>query len=212
MITVSVVDNEKIFRDGFRSWAVLNASGLDVVVCVPSVADLLGALDGPPQVTVLDVMLENRTRLADNVRRLAEWGTDVVVATIDPGAPGMLRAAFTAGARAFVHKGTFEEVRDAVVHCATHRQGLFPNQLLWRYTRIKDQEWPVLTDRQVEVLDLKAAGLSTKAIQQHLRIGRKAVEGHLQAILRRAARPDRPLETPEQFKRFRHEYGYSDEW
>jgi len=212
LISIAVVDNEPIFREGLGLWLERNAPGQRLDAEAASVEELLRGHPDPVQVTVLDVMLENGTRLVDNIARLRDWGTEVVVATMDEGVPGMLRAAFASGAQAFVHKGSFGEIWDAVEHCASRPGTLYPNAMMARHVQLQRQDWPGLTDAQVEVLNLLVDGLTPKQIQEHLDISKAAYRDRLQAIRRKAETPDRLLRTRRQLERFQWDYGYSPEW
>ena len=98
------------------------------------------------------------------------------------------RDAIAAGASAYLSKGTsFTEVRDTVLRVAEGDTVLSPavaGAMLTTAQEQKDNQ-DLLSDRQVEILQAIADGMSTKQAGRYLGITTKTVHNHLNAIYRK---------------------------
>ena len=126
--------------------------------------------------------------------------TQVLVLSMHEGADSVL-AALRAGARGYLVKGaTKQEVARALHDVAAGGAvfgGTVAEQVLTRVresartTRRGAESFPHLTDRELEVLDLVAAGLSNAAIASRLYLSDKTVRNVVSNVLAKVGAADR---------------------
>ena len=127
--------------------------------------------------------------------------TQVLVLSMHEGADSVL-AALRAGARGYLVKGaTKQEVARALHDVAAGGAvfgGTVAEQVLGQGARVARarpvagrSRFPHLTDRELEVLDLVAAGLSNAAIASRLYLSDKTVRNVVSNVLAKVGAPDR---------------------
>lgn len=121
-------------------------------------------------------------------RILAQFPTTLVVVLTMHEDVARTRAALSAGAVAYLTKGTsMNEVIDAIRNVVAG-ETVLSVELAMSILRTADENGEVndlLSDRQVEILQRIADGLSTKQVARELGISHKTVYNHLNAIYRR---------------------------
>jgi DNA-binding NarL/FixJ family response regulator len=137
-----------------------------------------------PQVLVLDLQLEQGTGIATirEVRRAGLGTAVLVVTTFDDDAT--VRAAFNAGARGYLVKGTERAGIVPAIRGTAAGAVIFGTGIAGRIARLIE---PVsapggLTSREREILDLLGAGMSNKAIARQLDLAPKTVSNRLTSI------------------------------
>jgi DNA-binding NarL/FixJ family response regulator len=122
-------------------------------------------------------------------RRITDEFPDVrvVVLTMHDD-PQRTRAALEAGAIGYLTKGTsFADVLDTLRRAMAGEEVLSPHLAASMLTAAgnTDDSEELLSDRQKEILQMIADGLSTKQVARELGITQKTVHNHLNAIYRR---------------------------
>ncbi|HNH96070.1 MAG TPA: response regulator transcription factor, partial [Microthrixaceae bacterium] len=122
-------------------------------------------------------------------RRIREEVPDskVVVLTMHDD-PAMTRAALQAGAAAYLTKGTsFADVLDTLRRVQEGEETLSPRLAASMLEHLGPEPTrnDLLSDRQVEILQMIADGMSTKQAARALGITQKTVHNHLNATYRR---------------------------
>jgi DNA-binding NarL/FixJ family response regulator len=210
MITIAVVDDEKIFREGLGAWIRAEGLEIDLVAGAVSVDGLLAAVPEPPDVVVLDVILRNGSRLGANIARLREWGAEVVIVSSDDSSAEMRRTAMREHAQAFLHKNDgFAEVFRAVGEAAAGRP--YINAQLARFL-YREGDKVALTDRQAEVLRLYSSGMSTAEVARRLFVTQDTVKSHLLKIRDKYRDAGRPASSRAELADVARQDGYLDEW
>ena len=115
--------------------------------------------------------------------------TQVVVLTMHDDV-GRTRQALDAGANGYLSKGSsFSEVLGTVEAVAAGETGLSPELAVAMLRSAADapepDDGPLLSDRQIEILQAIADGETTKQVARSLGIAQKTVHNHLNAIYRR---------------------------
>jgi len=187
MIKILLADDHALLRDGLRR--SFEAAG-DNVVGEASTGEeavtLAKALQ--PDVVLMDLSMPVMDGIeATRLIRDALPNVKVAVLTMHDDID-KTRDAITAGASAYLSKGTsFADVRDTVLRVADGDTVLSPalaGAMLTTAAENKIND-DLLSDRQVEILQAIADGMSTKQAGRYLGITTKTVHNHLNAIYRK---------------------------
>lgn len=184
---VLLADDHQILRDGVRRG--LEAAGATVVGEADNgeeAVELAASLS--PDIVLMDLSMPVLDGVAATERiTRALPGVKVVVLTMHDD-PERTRAALRAGAIAYLTKGTsFEEVYDTLERVMAGEEVLSPRLAAMMLETAAAEEGPesLLSDRQREILQMIADGLSTKQAARELGITQKTVHNHLNATYRR---------------------------
>lgn len=190
---VLLADDHQILRDGIRRG--LEAAGEEIVGEANNGEEAVQiARETVPDMVVMDLSMP----VLDGVeatRRITEELPSVKVIVLSMhDDPARTRAALEAGAIGYLTKGTsFADVLDTLRRAMAGEEVLSPHiaaSMLAAVTQHQSEQAPdrseeLLSDRQVEILQMIANGLSTKQVARELGITQKTVHNHLNAIYRR---------------------------
>jgi len=185
-----VVDDRRMVADGLVH--VLSAQAqFEAVVSVPSVADGAVPSTFAPTVVVVDWTLPDRDGVAalEQVRSLFPGSRVLVLA--DLADASSVTAALSAGCDAFITRDRgIEELVAAVVAVAHGEAVLSPAaaSVLARDHRAREsdrRDGPVLSARELQIVDGLARGLTNRAIAEELYLSVHTVRNHVQRICRR---------------------------
>jgi DNA-binding NarL/FixJ family response regulator len=197
-VRVLIADDHPVFRDGLAS---LLGTQPDVAV-VATAADGAEAValtaEHRPDVVVMDLQMPELNGI-DATRKLSESMPDVRVLVFTMGEEdGTVLAAMRAGARGYLVKGASqEEVVRAI--STVHAGGLvFGASLALRIADLLSGStapdrtaFPQLTERELEILDLIAAGKNNAQIASALFLAPKTVRNNVSNILAKLQATDR---------------------
>ncbi|MFT3834558.1 MAG: response regulator transcription factor [Micropruina sp.] len=199
-IAVLIADDHPIYRDGLAS-LLDPLPGIDVVGrAADGVEAVEQALARRPDVIIMDLQMPRLNGIEATRRVLAELpATGVLVITMGED-EGTVFSAITAGARGYLLKGAdADEVVQAIR--TVHGGGVvFGASLAQRIARVfasgpavagTPAVFPELTEREREILDLVAAGLSNSDIAARLYLSPKTVRNNVSAILAKLQARDR---------------------
>ncbi len=187
MIRVMLADDHQILREGIRRG--FESAGDTVVAEAADGEEAIRlAREHSPDVVVMDLSMP----IMDGVtatRRIREEMPEVkvVVLTMHDDV-SRTRQALDAGAVGYLSKGcSFSDVLDTVHAVAGGETGLTPELAvsMLRAVESAGDDQPLLSDRQVEILQAIADGSTTKQVARDLGITQKTVHNHLNAIYRR---------------------------
>jgi DNA-binding NarL/FixJ family response regulator len=191
-ITVMVVDDHPIWREGVAR--DLGERGMKVVATAPDAAAAVRiALAARPQVVLMDLNLGATSGVDAIEGILAKLpDTRVLVLSASGEQPDVL-AAVKAGATGYLVKSAgADELVAAVQRTAAGFPVFTPGLaglVLGEFRRLAgepaDEETPVLTERETEVLRLVAKGLTARQIGERLVVSHRTVESHVQNTLRK---------------------------
>lgn len=190
---VLLADDHQILRDGIRRG--LEAAGEEIVGEANNGEEAVAlARETVPDMVVMDLSMP----VLDGVeatRRITEELPSVKVIVLSMhDDPARTRAALEAGAIGYLTKGTsFADVLDTLRRAMAGEEVLSPHiaaSMLEAVTQLQSEQKAdateeLLSDRQVEILQMIANGLSTKQVARELGITQKTVHNHLNAIYRR---------------------------
>ncbi len=198
-ITVLIADDHPVYRDGLAS-LLEPLPGIEVVA---RAADGIEAVEQArvtqPDVVIMDLQMPRLNGIEATRQVLAELPhTGVLVITMGEDESTVFTAV-TAGARGYLLKGAdAEEVIQAIR--TVHGGGVvFGASLAQRIARVfatgpsarAPEAFPQLSDREREILDLVAAGLSNPDIAARLYLSPKTVRNNVSAILTKLQARDR---------------------
>ena len=187
MTRLVLVDDHQVLRDGIRR--SLEDAGEEVVGEAGDGEEAVAVVaQTRPDVVLMDLEMPVLDGVESCKRILAQFPTTLVVVLTMHEDVARTRAALSAGAVAYLTKGTsMNEVIDAIRNVVAG-ETVLSVELAMSILRTADENGEVndlLSDRQVEILQRIADGLSTKQVARELGISHKTVYNHLNAIYRR---------------------------
>ena len=187
MTRIVLVDDHQVLRDGIRR--SLEDAGEEVVGEAGDGEEAVAVVaQTRPDVVLMDLEMPVLDGVESSKRILAQFPTTMVVVLTMHEDVARTRAALSAGAVAYLTKGTsMNEVIDAIRNVVAGETVLSvePAMSILRTADENGEVNDLLSDRQVEILQRIADGLSTKQVARELGISHKTVYNHLNAIYRR---------------------------
>lgn len=184
IIQVMLADDHGFVRRGIREF--LHESGsINVIAEAENGTQALECVElYHPDVAILDIQMPNPNGL-DVARQLRKrYGETIGILILTAyNDPPYIRAALSAGANGYIMKSADADDLIAAVHDTYEGRHIVTASLLTRATAqpISDSSTG-LTERELEILQLAARGLTNKAIGFELSISDRTVQGHLASI------------------------------
>jgi DNA-binding NarL/FixJ family response regulator len=190
-ITILVVDDHKLFREGLT--ALLHAAPQTAVVgeAATGAEAIAQAKAAAPDVILMDIQMPDMNGIEATRRILADQPDVGVIMLTMLEDNDSLFAAMCAGARGYILKGADKAEVLQTVTAVAGGQALFGPAIAGRLTAFFQRggkretavnPFPDLTDREREVLTLIAQGLSNRDIGDRLHITGKTVSNHISNI------------------------------
>ena len=190
-VSVAIVDDHDAIRLGFQ--VACKEFGFKLLGAEATVSDLLDKLSsGEPQVVVLDLSLADGSQVEDNVKRIIEHGSQVLIFSIAD-KRGLVRAAIKAGAAAIVPKAnSMAELASAIQLVA---DGVYVNNTQTTAAIDSDLDFKEanLSPREREVLTLYASGMALKQVAFTLNIKMNTAKEHIDRVRTKYAFIGRPV-------------------
>jgi DNA-binding NarL/FixJ family response regulator len=177
-----LADDHVLVRGGLRA----------VIAAMPEVSEIFEASDGheavaavalhSPDIVLMDIAMPRLGGLEalSQIRQIAP-ATRVIMVSMHQD-EAYVRRALRAGAAGYLTKSALvTDLREAL--CAARRGEVFVSRGL-REAELSDPR-RLLTPRQREVLQLIAAGMTTRGIAERLNVGFKTIESHRMHLMRR---------------------------
>ncbi|EPH43396.1 response regulator transcription factor [Streptomyces aurantiacus] len=198
-LTVVIADDHPVVRGGLR--ALLGSiDGIAVVGEASGGRDAVReTLLRRPRVLVVDLEMPDLDGVSATREVMAAAPeTAVLVLTMFEDDESVF-AAMRAGARGFILKGAGQDEIVRAVRCVAAGEAIFGPRIARRVAewmaRPADaaaaSPFPELTVRELEVLDLIAAGMANPAIARRLRLAPKTISNHVSAIFMKLRVADR---------------------
>lgn len=184
---VVLADDHQILRDGIRRG--LESAGEEVVGEADNGEQAVELVRSTlPDIVLMDLSMPVLDGVSATQRISEEFPDVKVVVLTMHDDPQRTRAALEAGAIAYLSKGTsFADVLDTLRRVMAGEEVLSPHLAasMLEAAVQADQSEELLSERQTEILQMIADGLSTKQVARDLGITQKTVHNHLNAIYRR---------------------------
>ncbi|MGA2010104.1 MAG: response regulator transcription factor [Solirubrobacteraceae bacterium] len=187
---VIVVDDHELFRGGLVG--LLDERNVEVVAEVASAGDALAAVsEREPDVVLMDLSLPDMSGI-EATRLLAIQAPSVRVVVLSVMADDQhVIDALQAGACGYVLKDTPIDQIVAAIDAALRGESLISPRIAGRLVRRLRQPagsepeaaTPVLTDRELEVLELLARGVDNQKIAQTLFLSEHTIKNHVSSLL-----------------------------
>ncbi|GAA3043998.1 response regulator [Actinokineospora globicatena] len=197
IIRLGLIDNDRMLLETTAGWFAANAPGMRVEHRAATVTEYL-ALDPADDLVLLDLRLDDGTRFVDNISRLVQHGTAVLLLSAHTSRDVKLDA-IRAGAIDYHAKGDLDSLVRAVADIAANRYVL-GQELAFAISRDRGPGSPLLSERQVEAALLRGRGLRVKEIAERMTVTTKTVEGYLERVKRKYQDADRPYSTAAQLR------------
>ncbi len=188
-IRILLADDHQILREGIRRG--FEAAGHEIVGEAANGAEAVElALELKPEIILMDLSMPVMDGVTATQQVCAQLpDTQVVVLTMHDDV-AKTRQALDAGANGYLSKGSsFSEVLATVEAVAAGETGLSPELAISMLRAAQDAtpgpDGPLLSERQVEILQAIADGETAKQVARSLGIAQKTVHNHLNAIYRR---------------------------
>jgi DNA-binding NarL/FixJ family response regulator len=197
---VLVADDHVVFRYGMRAM-LANAHGFEVVGEAATGEEAVEKASGEarPDIVLMDIQMPGMNGI-EATRRIvrASPGVGVVVVTMF-GDDDSVFSAMRAGAKGYVLKGADAEevmkVLRAVAEGEAHFGPEIARRLMGFFSAPKpappSEDFPELTAREVEILDLIARGMSNREIARRLYLSPKTVRNHVSNVFLKLQVADR---------------------
>lgn len=184
---VLLADDHQILRDGIRRG--LESAGEDVVGEADNGEEALELVRSTiPDVVLMDLSMPVLDGVSATRRITDEFPQVRVVVLTMHDDTQRTRSALEAGAIGYLTKGTsFADVLDTLRRAVAGEEVLSPHiaASMLSAAVTEDETDELLSERQREILQMIADGLSTKQVARELGITQKTVHNHLNAIYRR---------------------------
>lgn len=194
---VIIVDDHQLAREGLK--AVLAGDDIKVVAVAETGEEAIRLTSElVPDIVLMDVRLGGGIDGLEATRRIAALGlpTRIIMLTLHD-MPGYVREALTAGAAGYVLKDTaIGDLRRAIEQVMAGQSAL-PLELVSAAMKADAKLSPVddlakvLTEREREVVDLVAEGLTNKEIARRLEISPATVKVHVERLIGKLGVADR---------------------
>lgn len=194
---LAAVDDHRVILHGIQACLAGEAPEIDWVGSAVNVDALPSRVTSLPSVVLLDIELNDGSDVAANVRRLREWGPQVVLFSREH-RPVVVRRGIEAGALGLVLKEDPDAQLAEAIRAAHAGKAYVSSRLAHQI--VHDRRGKVrLSPRQLEVLELLARGLKPTVIARRLYMTEETVRTHRRRAIEAFAKDEgtRPASTSE---------------
>lgn len=197
-VRVLIVDDHPVFRFGLRS-LISSIPEMEVVAEATSgEAAILEAKQKSPDIILMDINMPGINGI-EATRRILSTNPEIGILILTMFENDSVIEAIQAGARGYILKGSDPEETLRAIQAVVNGEAIFSSKVAERLMHfISDQKenggssiFPQLTDREREVLDLMARGLTNTAISEKLFLSPKTVRNHVSNVFAKLQVTDR---------------------
>lgn len=188
-ITVMIVDDHPLIREGIL--AVLG--GYDDINVIGEASNGLEAIHlyrtTQPDVTLMDVQMPELNGIGAISSIMTEFPQAIIAVLTTYRGDARALQAIKAGARGYLLKSSLRHELIETIRTLAAGKRHFPPEIATELAAHMDQD--VLTNREVQVLQYVANGMSNKEAAFAMAIGEDTVKGHLRNIMEKLAAQNR---------------------
>ncbi|MGY3202483.1 response regulator [Streptomyces sp. TE5632] len=215
VITVAVVDDDRMLLDGMRAW-LGGVPELRLVATEATVGALIGAPDAerptaptesgyvPPDVVLLDLMLRDGSAPTDNIRRLLRAGSRVLVISTVPDRSRIVESV-RAGADGYLTKDNDLPTLVAAVKDVAAGRSAHSTELAFACAHDNSPDRPRLSPRERQILLDYASGMTLKSAARRAGITVHTAKDYLDRVKAKYQQAGRPTYTKLDLARRVHE-------
>ncbi len=188
-IRVLSVDDHALIREGIAA-LIANQKDMRLVGEASNGREAIEQFRSQrPDITLMDLQMPEMNGIDALIAIRSEFpGARIIVLTTYPG-DALCKRAMTAGAQAYILKGNVrKDLLDTIRAVRAGKKILHPQVAAELATHAADD---ALSEREIEVLSLIAAGNSNKLVADQLAISEDTVKGHVKSILSKLGVNDR---------------------
>lgn len=207
-IRLAVIDDHRAVSEGVPAGLLGLIDLAEPCVQAKTVDELEAKAGAGFDVVILDVRLSDDSEPEDNVRRLCGHGWNVLLYTREP-RPAVLARCMDAGAKGIVGKHEdWPVLADAVSAVARGMEYVNADWACAVEAMNSSGRFPALSPRELECIQLYAAGLPAKSVARRMAISEDTVKEHLRRARRKYTSAGRPTYSKTELFRRAIEDGY----
>ncbi|MFI6318405.1 response regulator [Nonomuraea sp. NPDC050556] len=190
MITVSVVDDDRMLIDGLASY-LAGVDDLRLIASAATVAELLRTEPAPADVVLLDLLLADRSEPVENVRALRRLHRRVLVVSVVTSG-GVARQMVDAGAGGYLTKDHDLAALVAKIREVAKEDVVISPEVALGWLADHDADRPVLSPQERAVLLAYASGMTLTAAARSVGVQPGTAKNYLERVkdkYRKAGRP-----------------------
>jgi DNA-binding NarL/FixJ family response regulator len=180
-VKVLIVDDHALFRAGLRMLLSTIGHGVQCLECA-SVAEALDLIQKHPdlKICLLDLALKNEHGLSA-IQRIKDTAPQVSVVIVSGAEDSAtIRSSIDAGAMSFIPKSVMPEVLTKALQHVLAGEVYLPEQIVSAIEEAPRR--PLLTPRQMQVLNGLSRGLPTKLIARELSLSENTVKEYIALV------------------------------
>ncbi|MEU1820448.1 response regulator transcription factor [Streptomyces roseifaciens] len=205
VITVAVVDDDRMLLDGLRAW-LGRVPELRLVATAATVGELLGAPDAhlpygsggpgytPADVVLLDLLLRDGSASVDNIRRLLRTGSRVLMISTVPDRSAIIES-IRAGADGYLTKDHDLPTLVAAVKDLAEGRSAHSAELAFACAYDNSPARPRLSPRERQILLDYASGMTLKSAARRAGITVHTAKDYLDRVKAKYQQAGRPTYT-----------------
>ncbi|MBK3543400.1 response regulator transcription factor [Streptomyces sp. MBT60] len=198
VITVALVDDDRMLTDGMRAW-LGGVPGLRLVATATTPAELLGPPDpelpyAAPDVVLLDLRLGDGSDPVDNIRLLLSSGSRVLVISTVPDRVRIIESV-RAGADGYLTKDNDLPTLVAAIEDVAAGRGAHSPELAFACAHDDSPARPRLSPRERQILLDYASGMTLKSAARRAGITVHTAKDYLDRVKAKYRQAGRPAYT-----------------
>ncbi len=193
VITVGVVDDDRMLLDGMRSW-LRDVPGLRMVAATATVPEFLAGTPEAVDVVLLDLVLRDGSVPERNIRLLREAGSRVLVISTAPDRSRIV-AAIAAGADGYLTKDNDLPTLVAAIEEIAAGGTAHSPEMAFACAHDDDPARPRLSPRELQVLLDYASGMTLKSTARRAGITANTAKDYLDRVKAKYQQAGRPTYT-----------------
>ncbi|WP_432053559.1 response regulator [Streptomyces sp. bgisy022] len=198
VITVALVDDDRMLADGMRAW-LEGVPGLRLVATATTPAELLRRPDPeppyvPPDVVLLDLRLGDGSDPADNIRLLLNSGSRVLVISTVPDRARIIESV-RAGAAGYLTKDNDLPTLVAAIEDVAAGRSAHSPELAFACAHDESPTRPRLSPRERQILLDYASGMTLKSAARRAGITVHTAKDYLDRVKAKYRQVGRPAYT-----------------